>query len=34
MLEDLVRKNRSYCRFHQDVSVDLETLRGLVNLAR
>jgi len=34
MLEDLVRKNRSYRRFHQDVSVDLETLRVLVNLAR
>ncbi len=34
MLEDLVRKNRSYRRFHQDVSVDLGTLRALVNLAR
>ncbi|MGA9347779.1 MAG: nitroreductase family protein [Anaerolineae bacterium] len=34
MLEDLVRKNRSYRRFHQDVPVDLETLRALVNLAR
>jgi len=34
MLEDLVRKNRSYRRFHQDVLVDLETLRALVNLAR
>lgn len=34
MLEDLVRKNRSYRRFHQDVAVDLETLRALVNLAR
>jgi len=34
MLEDLVRKNRSYRRFHQGVSVDLETLRALVNLAR
>ena len=34
MLEDLVRKNRSYRRFHQDVSVDIETLRALVNLAR
>lgn len=34
MLEDLVRKNRSYRRFHQDVPVDLETLRGLANLAR
>lgn len=34
MLEDLVRKNRSYRRFHQDVPVDLDTLRGLANLAR
>ena len=34
MLEDLVRKNRSYRRFHQDVPVDIETLRELVNLAR
>jgi len=34
MLEDLVRKNRSYRRFHQDVVVDIETLRALVNLAR
>ncbi len=34
MLEDLVRKTRSYRRFHQDVSVDIETLRALVNLAR
>jgi nitroreductase len=34
MLEDLVRKNRSYRRFHQDVPVDLETLRSLVSLAQ
>jgi len=34
MLKDLVRKNRSYRRFHQNVPVDLETLRALVNLAR
>jgi len=34
MLEDLIRKNRSYRRFHQDVPVNLETLRALVNLAR
>ena len=34
MLENLIRKNRSYRRFHQDVPVDLETLRALVNLAR
>ncbi len=34
MLADIIRKNRSYRRFHQDVPVDLDTLRGLVNLAR
>jgi nitroreductase len=34
MLEDLIRSNRSYRRFHQDVSVRVETLRALVNLAR
>ena len=34
MLKDLVRKNRSYRRFHQDVAVDIETLHALVNLAR
>jgi nitroreductase len=34
MIEDLVRKNRSYRRFHQDVPVDLDTLRALVTLAR
>lgn len=34
MLKDLVRKNRSYRRFHQDVLVSVETLRQLVNLAR
>ena len=34
MLEDLIRKNRSYRRFHQDVPVSLETLRALVYLAR
>jgi len=34
MLEELIRKNRSYRRFYQDVSVDLATLRELVNLAR
>jgi len=33
-LKDLVRKNRSYRRFHQDVSIDIETLKGLVDLAR
>lgn len=34
MLEGLICKNRSYRRFHQDVRVDMETLRWLVNLAR
>ncbi len=34
MLKELVRKNRSYRRFHQKVSVELETLRELVDLAR
>lgn len=34
MLEELVRKNRSYRRFDQSVPVDLETLRALVRLAR
>jgi len=34
MLRDLVLKNRSYRRFRQDVPIGLETLRGLVDLAR
>lgn len=34
MLEELMRKNRSYRRFRQDVPVELETLHALVNLAR
>ncbi len=34
MIEDLVRKNRSYRRFQQDVPVSIDTLRELVNLAR
>ncbi len=33
-LEKLVKKNRSYRRFEQDVEVPPETLRELVNLAR
>jgi nitroreductase len=33
-LRELVLKNRSYRRFHQDVSIELETLRELVDLAR
>lgn len=34
MLEDLIRRNRSYRRFHQNVVVTNETLRALVDLAR
>jgi nitroreductase len=34
MLEELVKGNRSYRRFYQDVPVSLETLKNLVNLAR
>lgn len=34
MLADLILKNRSYRRFHQDVPVSLETLRQLIGLAR
>jgi nitroreductase len=34
MLEELVRKNRSYRRFRQERLIDPETLRGLVDLAR
>jgi len=34
MIEDLVRRNRSYRRFYQDRSVDREILLELINLAR
>ncbi|MBM4445293.1 MAG: nitroreductase family protein [Chloroflexi bacterium] len=34
MLRELVEKNRSYRRFRQEINVDRETLRGLVDLAR
>jgi nitroreductase len=34
MLRELVLKNRSYRRFHQEVPVDTQTLRELVDLAR
>jgi nitroreductase len=34
MLRELVLKNRSYRRFHQQIPVSLETLRELVDLAR
>lgn len=34
MIRDLVMKNRSYRRFHQNVPVSEDTLRELVDLAR
>jgi nitroreductase len=34
MLRDLVEKTRSYRRFHQEVAIELETLRELVDLGR
>jgi len=34
MLQELVRKNRSYRRFYQDVPIKLEMLKELVDLAR
>ncbi len=34
MIEELIRRNRSCRRFHQDEEVSLETLKWLVNLAR
>jgi nitroreductase len=34
MLKELVLKNRSYRRFHQEQRLDRETLRELVDLAR
>jgi len=34
MLRDLVVKNRSYRRWHQEVPIEYETLRELVDLAR
>ena len=34
MIRDLIVKNRSYRRFHQEVPVARETLRELVDLAR
>ncbi len=33
-LKDIIEKNRSYRRFHQDFEIDFETLRGLIELAR
>ncbi len=34
MIKDLIRMNRSYRRFQQEVAVEIETLRELVDLAR
>lgn len=34
MIRDLILKNRSYRRFHQEVEINLKTLRELVDLAR
>jgi len=34
MIRDLILQNRSCRRFHQEVAVELETLRELVDLAR
>jgi len=34
MIKDLISKNRSYRRFHEEIAIDCETLRGLVDLAR
>ncbi len=34
MLKDLVRKSRTVRRFYQDGPIDMDTLRGLVDLAR
>ena len=34
MIRDLVLKNRSYRRFHEEVDITLETLRELVDLGR
>jgi nitroreductase len=34
MIKELVLRNRSYRRFHQDTAIAIETLRELVDLAR
>ena len=34
MLKDLVSKNRSYRRFHQEFSISMDVLKELVDLAR
>ena len=33
MIKDLIYKNRSYRRFHQDAAIDMATLSELVDLA-
>lgn len=34
MVRELIARNRSYRRFHEDISIDMATLKGLVDLAR
>ena len=34
VIRDLILKNRSYRRFHQEAAINTEALRGLVDLAR
>lgn len=34
MIAELVRNNRSYRRFYQEVSIELQTLKELVDLSR
>jgi nitroreductase len=34
MMKELVARNRSYRRFHQEVTIELDTLKELVDLAR
>ncbi|MDR0754254.1 MAG: nitroreductase family protein [Prevotellaceae bacterium] len=34
MIKELICKNRSYRRFYEDVNVDVQTLKSLVDLAR
>ncbi len=34
MLKDLIQRNRSYRRFYEEVTIETETLRALVDLAR
>lgn len=34
MIEELVRRSRSYRRFHENRNIDKETLQELINLAR